>query len=43
MDEDISRDLMLSLYEGMLKIRLFEQTQSKVYVVEQEGFTHLYI
>ena len=43
MNEDISRDLMLSLYEGMLKIRLFEQTQSKVYVVEQEGFTHLYI
>jgi len=43
MDKDISRDLMLSLYEGMLKIRLFEQTQSKVFSTEQEGFTHLYI
>ena len=43
MDEDISRDLMLSMYEVMLKIRLFEETQSKVFKTEQEGFTHLYI
>ena len=37
------KDLTLKLYEGMLKIRLFEETQSKVFVNEQEGFTHLYI
>jgi pyruvate dehydrogenase E1 component alpha subunit len=36
--------LLLSLYEGMLRIRLFEQTQSKVFRAgEQEGFTHLSI
>ena len=43
MSEEISKELMLSLYEGMLKIRLFEETQAKVFVTEQEGFTHLYI
>jgi TPP-dependent pyruvate/acetoin dehydrogenase alpha subunit len=38
------RDLVLRMYEGMLRIRLFEQTQSKVFRAgEQEGFTHLSI
>ena len=38
------RDLVLKMYEGMLRIRLFELTQSKVFRAgEQEGFTHLSI
>jgi TPP-dependent pyruvate/acetoin dehydrogenase alpha subunit len=43
MAEELSKELKLSLYEGMLKIRLFEETQERVYKTEQEGFTHLYI
>ncbi|MBM3706026.1 MAG: thiamine pyrophosphate-dependent dehydrogenase E1 component subunit alpha [Actinobacteria bacterium] len=43
MNEEISKDLKLSLYVEMLKIRLFEETQAKVFVTDQEGFTHLYI
>ncbi len=38
------RELVFRMYEGMLRIRLFEQTQSKVFRAgEQEGFTHLSI
>jgi acetoin:2,6-dichlorophenolindophenol oxidoreductase subunit alpha len=38
------KELVLKMYEGMLRIRLFEQTQSKVFRAgEQEGFTHLSI
>jgi TPP-dependent pyruvate/acetoin dehydrogenase alpha subunit len=38
------RDLVLRMYDGMLRIRLFEETQSKVFRAgEQEGFTHLSI
>jgi len=40
----LEKDLVLKLYETMLKIRLFEETQGKVFKAgEQEGFTHLYI
>ena len=32
------------MYEGLLRIRLFEETQSRVFKAgEQEGFTHLYL
>jgi acetoin:2,6-dichlorophenolindophenol oxidoreductase subunit alpha len=38
------RELVLSMYRGMLRIRLFESTQSRVFRAgEQEGFTHLSI
>jgi len=38
------KDLILKMYEGMLRIRIFEETQSKVFRAgEQEGFTHLSI
>jgi pyruvate dehydrogenase E1 component alpha subunit len=38
------KDLVLKLYETILKIRLFEETQSRVFKAgEQEGFTHLYL
>lgn len=37
------KQTLLDLYITMLKIRFFENTQAKVYVNEQEGFTHLYI
>ena len=43
MGEELNKEILLSLYENMLKIRFFEQTQAKVYPTEQEGFTHLYI
>lgn len=39
----LDKGMILGLYETMLKIRFFEETQAKVYVNEQEGFTHLYI
>ncbi len=38
----LDKSLVLSMYETMLKIRLFESTQEKVYKTEQEGFTHIY-
>ncbi len=38
----LNKSLVLSMYETMLKIRLFETTQEKVYKTEQEGFTHIY-
>jgi pyruvate dehydrogenase E1 component alpha subunit len=38
------RKIVIELYETLLKIRLFEETQSRVFRAgEQEGFTHLYI
>ena len=41
---DLDRDLVLKMYEGMLKIRLFEQTEGDIFARgEQEGFVHLYI
>lgn len=43
MNNALEKDLILNLYETMLKIRLFEQKQAKVFRTEQEGFTHLYI
>ena len=40
----IGKDLALSLYETMLKIRLFESTEMDVFARgEQEGFVHMYI
>ncbi len=40
----LSSDLLIKLYLLMLKIRLFEEAQAKVYRLgEQEGFTHLYL
>ncbi len=42
-ESGITKKLTLKFYEVMLKIRLFEKKQSKVFVIEQEGFTHLYI
>ena len=42
--KDLDRELILKLYETMLKIRLFEETESRIYRSgEQEGFIHLYI
>jgi len=38
----LNKELILSLYETMLKIRLFEETQERVFKTEQEGFTHVY-
>ncbi len=36
--------MVLQLYETLVKIRLFEETQSRVFRAgEQEGFTHLYL
>lgn len=41
---NLSKDLLIKLYLLMLKIRLFEEAQARVYRLgEQEGFTHLYI
>ncbi|GAH77242.1 unnamed protein product, partial [marine sediment metagenome] len=40
---ELNRDIVLGLYETMLKIRIFETNQERVYKTEQEGFTHLYI
>ncbi len=41
---DFDKNLILELYETILKIRLFEETQSMVFKAgEQEGFTHLYL
>jgi TPP-dependent pyruvate/acetoin dehydrogenase alpha subunit len=40
----LDRSLVDRMYEGMLRIRLFEETQSRVFKAgEQEGFTHLYL
>jgi TPP-dependent pyruvate/acetoin dehydrogenase alpha subunit len=42
--EKIDKGLVRRMYEGMLRIRLFEETQSRVFKAgEQEGFTHLYL
>jgi len=42
--KDIDKGIVLKLYETMLKIRLFEETESRIYKSgEQEGFVHLYI
>jgi pyruvate dehydrogenase E1 component alpha subunit len=42
--KEFDRKIVLGLYETLLKIRLFEETQSRVFRAgEQEGFTHLYI
>jgi TPP-dependent pyruvate/acetoin dehydrogenase alpha subunit len=42
--EKIDEGLVRRMYEGMLRIRLFEETQSRVFKAgEQEGFTHLYL
>ena len=43
MQTEQEKELLLGLYDAMLKIRLFEETQSRVFTTEQEGFTHLYI
>ena len=41
---DLNDDLLKKLYLSMLKIRLFEEAQAKVYRLgQQEGFTHLYL
>jgi len=40
----LDKDLVERMHEGMLRIRLFEETQSRVFKAgEQEGFTHLYL
>jgi pyruvate dehydrogenase E1 component alpha subunit len=40
----LDQDLVGRMYEGLLRIRLFEETQSRVFRAgEQEGFTHLYL
>jgi len=40
----LDKRLVERMYEGMLRIRLFEETQSRVFKAgEQEGFTHLYL
>jgi len=40
----LDKGLVERMYEGMLRIRLFEETQSRVFKAgEQEGFTHLYL
>jgi pyruvate dehydrogenase E1 component alpha subunit len=40
----LDKNLVSRMYEGMLKIRHFEETQSRVFRAgEQEGFTHVYI
>jgi pyruvate dehydrogenase E1 component alpha subunit len=40
----VDKNLVDRMYEGMLRIRLFEETQSRVFKAgEQEGFTHLYL
>jgi TPP-dependent pyruvate/acetoin dehydrogenase alpha subunit len=42
--KEIDKALVGRMYEGMLRIRLFEETQSRVFKAgEQEGFTHLYL
>ncbi len=42
--KSLDSDLMRRMHEGMLRIRLFEETQSRVFKAgEQEGFTHLYL
>ncbi|MEM2682061.1 MAG: thiamine pyrophosphate-dependent enzyme, partial [Zestosphaera sp.] len=41
---DLSQDKLLSFYETMLKIRIFEETVAKLfYSSEIPGFIHLYI
>lgn len=41
---NLNSDLLIKLYLLMLKIRLFEEAEARVYRLgEQEGFTHLYI
>jgi pyruvate dehydrogenase E1 component alpha subunit len=40
----LDKRLVERMYDGMLRIRLFEETQSRVFKAgEQEGFTHLYL
>jgi len=40
----LDRKLVERMHEGMVRIRLFEETQSRVFKAgEQEGFTHLYL
>jgi pyruvate dehydrogenase E1 component alpha subunit len=42
--KNVDKNLVSHMYEGLLKIRLFEETQSRVFRAgEQEGFTHLYL
>ena len=42
--KEYDKKIVLGIYESMLRIRLFELTQSKVFRAgEQEGFTHLSI
>jgi len=42
--KSIDKEIVLKLYETMLKIRHFEETESRIYRAgEQEGFVHLYI
>lgn len=42
--KNLDKNLVSRMYEGLLKIRLFEETQSRVFRAgEQEGFTHLYL
>jgi TPP-dependent pyruvate/acetoin dehydrogenase alpha subunit len=41
---NLDKRLAQRMYDGMLRIRLFEETQSRVFKAgEQEGFTHLYL
>jgi pyruvate dehydrogenase E1 component alpha subunit len=40
----LDKGLVERMHEGLLRIRLFEETQSRVFKAgEQEGFTHLYL
>jgi TPP-dependent pyruvate/acetoin dehydrogenase alpha subunit len=40
----LDKGLVERMYEGLLRVRLFEETQSRVFKAgEQEGFTHLYL
>ena len=42
--KNVDKETILKLYETMLKIRHFEETESRIYRSgEQEGFVHLYI
>lgn len=42
--KNVNKETILKLYETMLKIRHFEETEGRIYRSgEQEGFVHLYI
>jgi hypothetical protein len=39
----LDKGLVERMHEGMLRIRLFEETQSRVFKAGLGGFTHLYL